>query len=438
MATRTWIKAEDFCTSVRDGTHDSPKPVAGGKHLITSRHIIGGRIDLMKAYQISQADFAKIQARSKVDRWDVLITMIGTVGEVCLVSEEPDFAIKNIGLFKVANELRGRWLYNYLRTEEGQRSIRERLAGTTQAYISLAALRALPVPVTSEGEMRAVNSIIARLEDKIELNRQMNQTLEAMAQAIFRDWFVDFGPVRRKLAGECDPVAIMGGLTPDLARAAKLAALFPDALADRIPTGWSQVPLLTLARLVSGGTPKTDTSEYWGGSIAWASAKDVSQCGQTFLLETERTITDLGLAKSATRLVPALATVVVARGATTGRYCMFGAEMAMNQTCYALVSKAETPFWLNLAFGAEVERLVQAAHGSVFDTITTRTIETAEVISGSADVVGAFESVVAPLFQRILLALQENATLAETRDYLLPRLMSGKVRVADDQTEAAA
>src|ERR1700676_3287878 len=99
------ITADTFCASVRDGTHDSPKPVTRGQKLITSRHIIGGRIDLESAYLISDTDFDAINRRSKVDLWDVLITMIGTVGEPCLIQTPPNFAIKNIGLFKSKGEL---------------------------------------------------------------------------------------------------------------------------------------------------------------------------------------------------------------------------------------------------------------------------------------------------------------------------------------------
>src|SRR5437764_1297158 len=94
------VSAEVFCKSVRDGTHDSPKPADRGRFLITSRHITQGQINLANAYLISQEDFDAINRRSKVDRWDVLVSMIGTVGEPCLVKEEPGFAIKIIGLFK--------------------------------------------------------------------------------------------------------------------------------------------------------------------------------------------------------------------------------------------------------------------------------------------------------------------------------------------------
>src|SRR5438552_15169345 len=108
---RRYILASEYCASVRDGTHDSPKPVERGRRLVTSRHLTSGRLDVSEAYLISEEDFEAINKRSKVDKGDVLISMIGTVGEPCLISEEPDFAIKNIGLFKPKSETDGRWLY---------------------------------------------------------------------------------------------------------------------------------------------------------------------------------------------------------------------------------------------------------------------------------------------------------------------------------------
>lgn len=260
---------------------------------------------------------------------------------------------------------------------------------------------------------------------------------EAMAQAIFRDWFVDFGPVRRKLAGATDPVEIMGGVTFEALPAAELAKAFPSELRDD-DTAWEEAPFLSLARMISGGTPKTDRLDYWNGSIAWASAKDVSQCDAAFLVETERAITSVGLAESSTKVVPKYSTVVVARGATTGRFCMFGRDIAMNQTCYGLQSRTDTPFWLNCAFRTMVSDLVQSAHGSVFDTITTATFENARLARPSDEALRAFETLVTPIFERVLLAIEESRTLAETRDYLLPRLMSGEVRVAGAAREAVA
>lgn len=269
----TEVTANDFCTSVRDGTHDSPKPVEKGRYLITSRHIIGGKIDLSNAYLISNDDFDAINKRSKVDRWDVLISMIGTVGEPCLVKDEPDFAIKNIGLFKTKNELDGRWLYYYLTSPQTQTLIRQHSRGTTQAYVPLGALREFPIRVPKDREvMCAITNILSGLDDKIDLNRRISQTLEAMAQAIFKSWFVDFDPVKAKIAaieqGQ-DPLraamrAISGKTDAELDQMprehhdqlAATAALFSDAMEEselwEIPKGWGIKSVSNIAPFTTG------------------------------------------------------------------------------------------------------------------------------------------------------------------------------------------
>jgi type I restriction enzyme S subunit len=133
--------------------------------------------------------------------------------------------------------------------------------------------------------------------------------------------------------------------------------------------------------------------------------------------------------------------VVVARGATTGRFRLFGRDMAMNQTCYALQSRNRRPFWLAAAFAGLVDELVHAAHGSVFDTITTSTLERARVIVGDDKLLNAFEETVAPLYHRVLINCEESRTLAALRNALLPKLISGGLRVRDAEplvAEAAA
>lgn len=290
--------------------------------------------------------------------------------------------------------------------------------GTAVPHISTKQIQSYRLDLPPLSEQRAIAATLGVLDDKIDLNRRMNETLEAMARAIFKDWFVDFRPVRVKASGG------QQYLSDDLWR------LFPSTLAgDGEPEHWRRDQLLNHTKLISGGTPKSDVGAYWGGAIAWASAKDVSQCSGVFLLDTERKITERGLIESATRLIPRLSTVVVARGATTGRFRIIGREMAMNQTCYALHSTKARPFWLCLAFAHLVNDLVHAAHGSVFDTITTKTIEGADVVIADDPVMDAFESTVAPLFHRVLSNLEESSTLAELRDCLLPKLLSGELQI---------
>lgn len=286
---------------------------------------------------------------------------------------------------------------------------------------------ALPVRHPPRREQDRIAAFLGTLDDKIELNRRIGETLEEMARALFKSWFVDFDPVRAKAEGR--PTGL-----PDAT-----ATLFPDAFDDDgLPEGWGRVPLLNHARLISGGTPRTNEPAFWNGSIRWASAKDVSQCPDRFLLGTQRTITPRGVKESATRMLPKLATVVVARGATTGRHRLVGHDMAMNQTCYAVVSTRDAPIWTWCSFANLIDELVQSAHGSVFDTITTSTFETAHVKIDNGLLVELFEAQAAPMLEKVLAVTQQSFTLSEIRDLLLPQLISGELRIRDAEALVAA
>jgi type I restriction enzyme, S subunit len=322
-------------------------------------------------------------------------------------------------VFRNPNAEDASYLHWVLRTPQYRDYCAGHAMGSAVVALSRRDFLEYPVPPPTV-ERRTVVALLDAIEERIEINRQTSETLEAMARAIFKDWFVDFGPTRARMEAR----------SPYLAP--ETWALFPDRLdQEGKPEGWAKEPLLNHARLISGGTPKTEKPAYWDGTIAWASAKDVSQCGDAFLIMTERTITERGLSESATRIIPKLSTVVVARGATTGRYCMFGRDMAMNQTCYALTSPSGRAYWLYCTFGSLVEGLVHAAHGSVFDTITTKTIEGARAMIATGKLLDQFEAMIAPFFARILSNIENSDTLAAVRDLLLPKLMSGQIRVKD-------
>jgi len=141
-----WMTLGEIC-DVRDGTHDSPKKSTSGKLLITSKNITAGTVNLSDAHFISQEDFDEINKRSKVDKFDILMSMIGTVGETSLVLEEPDFAIKNVGLIKTESEIQARYLLHYLRTSDSRKYIAKNKSQGTQAFFALGKLRGFPVPV---------------------------------------------------------------------------------------------------------------------------------------------------------------------------------------------------------------------------------------------------------------------------------------------------
>lgn len=398
-----------------------------GVPIVRVNNIRDGRIDTADMLKVNADIEAKFQ-RSRLRGGEVLLTLVGTLGEVAIV---PDSlrgwnVARAVGVIPVRKDPGNLWVAICLRSAFIQHCIRTWATTTVQATFNLRDLAKLPIPIPPVETREAITRIAQALDEKIELNRRMNATLEATARALFQSWFVDFDPVRAKLDGR-PPT----GLDP------ATAALFPDSFQDsalgHIPTGWETGSILRQADLISGGTPKTDVEKYWNGEIAWASAKDVSQCGEAFLIATERTITEIGLNESSTKMLPAYSTVIVSRGATTGRLTMLGHDMAINQTCYGLRTRTDSPFALYCHTRHFIDRLVQGGHGSIFDTITTSTFEATEVLLPPEELLQAFDRAVKPLFHQIRSNLHQSRTLATLRDTLLPKLLSGELSISEGE-----
>lgn len=183
------LKTIDFCDDVRDGTHDSPKHLDSGKLLITSKNIKGDSIDFEKASYISEEDFNKINERSLVEINDVLYSMIGTVGLVYRVEQQPNYAIKNMGLFKLHDELKSKWLYYYLNSPKAKGKVLSMLNGSTQKFISLSNLRNLEIefPKNVEDAKKIIN-ICESIDNKIRINNQINNNLFDLGKTYFEDF----------------------------------------------------------------------------------------------------------------------------------------------------------------------------------------------------------------------------------------------------------
>jgi type I restriction enzyme S subunit len=370
---------------------------------------------------------------------DLLVTMTDlskagdTLGFPAIVPADGRRYLHNQRLGKVeikSPRVSREFVYWLMRTATYRHEVLSGVTGSTVKHTSPSKICAFKFDLPPLEEQKSICDALNALDDKVELNRQMNVTLEAMAQAIFRDWFVDFGPVRRKRAGATDPVEIMGNLTPDPARAAELAALFPEVLGDDgLPEGWSNPSLSDHLEIIGGGTPKTSIAEYWDGTIPWFSVVDTPSGSDLFVFSTAKSVTAAGVAGSSARLIPEGTTIISARG-TVGNLAIAAQEMTFNQSCYALQStRGEHPCYVYLLAGHAVSQLRSMAHGSVFSTITRQTFDAMTFPSPPIKILDQLEAVLSPIFARIKAAGAENRTLAGTRDYLLPRLMSGAVRV---------
>lgn len=281
-------------------------------------------------------------------------------------------------------------------------------------------IRSFPLSLPPLPVQHAIADILGSLDDKIELNHRTNETLEAMARALFKSWFVDFDPV----------VAKSKGRQPE-GMDAETAKLFPSSFQDseigRVPKGWRVVPFSETVDIISGGTPKTTVAEFWDGGIPWFSVVDSPNDSDVFVMETEKTITQAGVDDSAARVLPFGTTIISARG-TVGKACLVGVPTAMNQSCYGLRGKSEDRgFFTYYSTRFLVSTLQNHSHGSVFATITRSTFDGVNTVLPPSAIIRVFEDAIEPLFDCIRSSLLEQSLIARIRDALLPRLLSGEI-----------
>jgi type I restriction enzyme, S subunit len=269
-------------------------------------------------------------------------------------------------------------------------------------------------------EQLAISSVLGALDDKIELNQRMNDTLEAMARRVFKNWFVDFGPTHAKMEGRAPH------LSPDI------WSLFPDHLDDEgKPRGWTSSTIGQEVDVLGGSTPSTNEPQFWGGDVAWATPKDLSSLTTPVLLSTERQITETGLSQIGSGLLP-VGTVLLSSRAPIGYMAIAQIPVAVNQGFIAMICRKRlSNVFVWLWTQANIETVHQNANGSTFQEISKANFRPIAVTVPTPDILRAFDDTVKPLFDRIVSNEKENRSLAATRDFLLPKLMSGEVRVGD-------
>ena len=283
-------------------------------------------------------------------------------------------------------------------------------------------LNDLQVPIPPLPEQRAIAAILGALDDKIELNRRMNATLEGIARALFKSWFVDFDPVRAKAEGR--------------RMKDEIAALFPDALVDselgEIPRGWKIEPIGNVVKVVGGGTPSTKNSEYWDNGIHYfATPKDMSALSAPILLETERKVTDAGLAKISSGLLP-VGTVLLSSRAPVGYLALAQVPVCVNQGFIAMICNGPVSNYYILNWTFENMDVIKGrASGTTFAEISKQNFRPILALVPPERIITAYDKLIAPLYTKMTLTLQQSRTLAALRDTLLPKLLSGELRVPD-------
>lgn len=400
--------------------------VDSGVPVVPTEAIRNRRIEQGRLPQITAAKAGELH-RHRLRKGDILFARRGVqaTGQSAYVRDEEEGFVCGTGAIRLRvrpdNKLiRSNFLSHLLMNSSSRAWLRHNAIGATMPNLNEEIIRRFSFLVPPVEDQGRAADLLDAFDEKIELNRRMNVTLEAMARAIFKDWFVDFGPTRAKKEGR----------TPYLA--ADIWSLFPESFdfADS-PLGWNNAPLTHFFEIIGGGTPRTSEPKYWDGSIPWFSVVDTPPGSEIFVFDTEKNITETGLQSSSARLLEPGQTIVSARG-TVGNLAMVGRPMAFNQSCYGLkgVNNYGACF-VFLAAKHMVSRLQALAHGSVFSTITRQTFDSVHLCAAGGAVAYEFESATSVFFDRIRANVVEARTLAETRDLLLPELMSGDVRLRD-------
>ena len=297
------------------------------------------------------------------------------------------------------------------------------VAGITGTDLAQLSLEVPPLP-----EQRAIARVLGALDDKIELNRRMNETLGEMARALFKSWFVDFEPVRAKMEGRWRRGESLPGLPADL------YGLFPNRLVDselgEIPEGWGVGVVSQLAaRIQNGGTPKRSESIYWNpGEVPWLTSAEVRQ---SFVLETENFISQVGLARSSAKVIPSRSILVALYGATAGQVSMNFHPLSTNQAISAIIPTDGNRFFCLVALKSQVAELGNRAVGSAQQNISKKAVESTTLVLPSIELRSKYNDLVEWMFDRILQNLEESRTLIAQRDILLAKLVSGEVRVGE-------
>jgi type I restriction enzyme S subunit len=411
----------------------SPNKTTFGVPLITAKVVKGGRIETPDEF-IADADYEEWMSRGIPQAGDVVMTTEAPLGEVAqLDGRKVALAQRIITLRGKPGLLDQNFLKFLLQSKSVQEELRSRATGTTVVGIKQSELRKVNLTLPPYYSQKWIGHILGTLDDKIELNRRMNETLEAMARAIFQSWFVDFDPVRAKASGEsAESICQRLGLTPEL------LALFPDGLdvseLGEIPNGWVIESIGTLANVTGGSTPNTKEPKYWDDGVHyWATPKDLSRLSSPVLLETERKVSDEGLAQIGSGLLKP-GTVLLSSRAPIGYRAINEVPVAVNQGFIAMapnsgVSKYFLLYWAEWAH----DEIVSRANGSTFLEISKANFRPIPVMRPTDALFEKFDQYVGPLYKRIVSNEQETQLLVAQRDSLLPKLLSGEVPVAAEE-----
>ena len=423
---------EEVCELIVDCPHSTPPWTDSGYLVIRNQNIRNGRLDLSQKSYTNQIGYEHRIRRAKPRAGDLIFTREAPMGEVCIVPEDLECCVgQRQVLLRPGARIDSKFLFYAMLSPFVQHQVGwNEGTGSTVSNVRIPVLKAIQVPRYGNDEEVAIANVLSALDDKIELNRRTNETLEAMAQAVFKDWFVDFGPVRRKRAGETDPQAILGGLIDTPAQAKLLAALFPDTLGNNdLPEGWNVGTLDRLSNLNPESWKASNRPAFVDyidlANTKWGTIGSIPHLSWENAPSRARRITRPG------------DTIVATTRPGNGSYAYISEEGLTASTGFAVL-RPKHQFYCSATYIAatlpqNIERLAMLAdaHGGAYPAVKPDVVLATPFVDCGDALLKAFETIAKPMREKAEFSKIQNQTLAETRDYLLPKLMSGQIRAGE-------
>ena len=408
---------------------------SSGIPFIRSQNVRPNRVDLSDIKFITK-DFHAKSKKSQLRGGDLLIVRVGQNRGDCAVlpSGLGEVNCANI-VFARPDSRYSDFLGIYFNTPKGHDALLAVSSGSAQLVLNTKAIAKIEVPVPPPSEAEAIGALGRAFDDRITLLRETNATLEAIAQALFKSWFVDFDPVRAKMEGR----------TPE-GMDETTAALFPDGLETselgEVPRGWRSATMEDVSIVGIGKTPPRKEQHWFSedsSDVRWVSIRDMGTCG-TYASTTSEFLTAEAVDKFNVRRVPDN-TVLMSFKMTIGRVAITDGEMTTNEAIAHFrldpASQLSTEFiYLHLR---QFDFSKLSSTSSIADAVNSKTVRQIPILVPSREVATAFQEQIGVVFEMLKSNEQQAQTLATLRDTLLPRLISGQLRLPEAQaaTEAA-
>jgi len=411
---------------VIDSLHKTPSYAVQGLPMVRVTDVKYGELLLDGTLKVDEQTFMEFSRRYKPNREDIVITRVGTYGITARVVETAFCLGQNTAAI-IPRSINSRYLYAALNSPQLRAQIESNAVGSTQKTLSLKCINALQIPRLGEYAETKIAELIGILDDRIALLRETNATLEAIAQTLFKSWFVDFDPVHARAGGE-QPA----GLPPEV------AALFPDSFEESalgmIPKGWRVGCIGHLGEVVCGKTPPTSDPDNYGEDVPFITIPDMH--GYLAVTSTARSLSRKGADSQPKKYLPA-GSICVSCIATPGLVVQVTESSHTNQQINSVIPHLEWgrsfPLFLLRRIGDKVR--AGGSGGSVFHNLSKSSFEKIPELLPTNNLAQQYCQIVDPLVEKIIDNQRQAQTLATLRDTLLPRLISGQLRLPDAEQQ---